>query len=96
MDAQLEDLAERVAAGLVKHEFAARTITVKARYPDFITPSRSRTFEHPVTSARQIGGVAKELLRQTEAGDRPVRLLGVTASNLSKGDPEQLRLFEEA
>lgn len=94
MDAQLEDLAERVAAGLLKREFAARTITVKARYPDFTTPSRSRTFEHPVTSARQIAGVAKELLRQTEAGEKPVRLLGVTASNLSKGEPEQLQLFE--
>lgn len=95
MDAQLEDLAGRVAAGLVKREFAARTISVKVRYPDFVTPSRSRTFEHPVSSTRQIASVAKELLRQTEAGERSVRLLGVTASNLSKGEPEQLQLFDE-
>ncbi len=96
MDAQLEDLAERVAAGLSKRDIAARTITVKVRYADFTTLSRGRTLEHSTTSARHIGSVAKELLRQTEAGrGQTVRLLGITGSGLTQGEPEQLWLFEE-
>ena len=95
MDEQIEDLAQRVAKGLEKRELSARTITLKTRYPDFTTPTRSRTLEHPIRVARQIADVAKELLRQTEATERSVRLLGVTASSLSSGEPEQLSLFED-
>ena len=92
MDAQLEDLAARVAAGLERRELGARTVTVKVRYPDFTTLTRARTLPHPTASARRIARVARELLRQTEAATRRVRLLGVTGSGLSQGEPEQLRL----
>jgi DNA polymerase-4 len=95
MDAQLIDLAKKVSEGLRQRELMARTITVKARYPDFTTPTRSRTFDHPVVSAREIAAIARDLLRQTEAAQKTVRLLGVTASNLTRGEPEQLLLFEE-
>ena len=95
MDAQLVDLAGKVSAGLRKRELMARTITVKARYPDFTTPTRSRTFEHPIVSAREIATIAHDLLRQTEAAQQTVRLLGVTASSLTRGEPEQLLLFED-
>jgi DNA polymerase-4 len=95
MDAQLVDLAEKVSAGLRKREIMARTITLKARYPDFTTPTRSRTFDHPVVSAREIAVIARDLLRQTEAAEKTVRLLGVTASSLTWGEPEQLLLFED-
>ena len=94
MDAQLDDLSERVAAGLERREIGARTVTVKVRYGDFTTLTRARTLEAPTTSASRIARVAKELLRQTEAGKISVRLLGVTGSGLSQGEPEQLRLFD--
>lgn len=94
MDAQLEDLSGRVAEGLTKRELAARTITVKVRYPDFTTLTRSRTLDQATASAALIARVARELLRQTDAGKASVRLLGVTGSGLSQGEPEQLLLFE--
>ena len=99
MDAHLEGLAERVAKGLEKREIGARTITVKVRYPDFTTLTRSRSLEHPTADTEQIATLAKELLRLTDASTRHVRLLGVTGSGLSSGEeenaegPEQLDLF---
>ena len=96
MDRELEELAERVAHGLRKREIAARTITVKARYPDFTTKTRARTLLQPTTAPGRIAAIARELLRQTEAARRGVRLLGVTASGLvEEGEPMQLELFAE-
>ena len=96
MDAQLVDLSERVAAGLERREISARTITVKVRYPDFTTLTRSRSLERPTASAELIAAITRELLRSTDAEIRNVRLLGVTGSALSTGDtgPRQLGLFE--
>lgn len=95
MDAHLEGLAERVAQGLTQREIAARTITVKVRYPDFTTLTRSRSLDRPTADAAEIATLAKELLRATDAATRKVRLLGVTGSGLSGGEdgPEQLDLF---
>lgn len=95
MDAQIEDLSERVAKGLERREISGRTITVKVRYPDFTTLTRSRSLLQPTASARAIEDIAKDLLRQTAADRRGVRLLGVTASGLHQGGPLQLQLFAD-
>lgn len=95
MDAQIEDLSQRVVDGLQSRELRARTVTVKVRYSDFTTLTRSRTFSAPVDSLSAIGPAAHQLLRQTEAGQgRNVRLLGVTASGFEKDGPTQMWLFE--
>lgn len=95
MDAQLEHLASKVADGLARRELPARTLTVKVRYDDFTTLTRSTTVDAPqIFSAEAITTAARALLRQTEAGRRRVRLLGVTASGFDRG-PRQLRLFGE-
>ncbi len=97
MDAQLENLAQRVAAGLQRREITARTITVKVRYPDFTTLTRSRSLDRPTASAELMATLATDLLRSTDAENRGVRLLGVTGSGLSTGHvgPEQLDLFDD-
>ena len=94
MDEQLEAMAEEVADGLVRRELAACTVTLKARYPDFTTVTRSRTFRIPTADARRIAATARALLRHTEAARRRVRLLGVSASTLVPGNIRQLELFE--
>ena len=75
-------------------KIGARTVTVKVRYGDFTTLTRGRTLDAPTASPGLIARVAKGLLRQTDAGKLSVRLLGVTGSGLSQGEPEQLRLFD--
>jgi DNA polymerase-4 len=93
MDAEVERMAEEVADALDRRGFAACTLTVKVRYADFTTVTRSRTLDLPAHEAGDIALCARDLLRRTEAPRRPVRLLGVTASNLVQGRMVQLLLF---
>lgn len=98
MDDQIDRLAGMVGEGLRERGLLARTVTVKVRYPDFETPTRSRTLPEGTDSAGWIAEVGRDLLRQTDAGRQPVRLLGVTASGFegsADGLPRQLRLFAD-
>jgi DNA polymerase-4 len=95
IDHVLGTMATEVAAGLAKRRMAASTITVKARYPDFTTPTRSHTLPIPTADATTIAATARELVRRTDAAKRSVRLLGVGASNLVPGELGQMALFEE-
>lgn len=92
MDAEMERFAEEVARGLEKRGFLASTFTAKVRFGDFTTVTRSKTLPSPTADAVVIGRVARELLRRTQAPQRPVRLLGVTASGLI-GDEEERQLW---
>ena len=89
----LDGMSDEVSRGLHKREISACTITLKARYPDFTTVTRSHTLPVPTADADTIAACARELVRATEASSRSVRLLGVGASNLVTGGIEQLALF---
>jgi DNA polymerase-4 len=93
MEEEVCRMAAEVADSLSRRGFAASTVTVKVRYADFTTVTRSRSFTLPVHQAADIAASARDLLRRTEAPNRPVRLLGVTASNLVQGRMVQLLLF---
>jgi DNA polymerase-4 len=69
-------------------------VTLKLRYADFKTITRSRTFPHPTDDPRWIESAASKLLLEgTEAGANPVRLIGVSASGLvDQFEPMQLWL----
>ena len=95
MDNILESMADEVARGLEKRSLAACTVTIKVRYPDFTTLTRSHTLPVPTSGAATIATIAHELLRRTDAARRSVRLLGVGASNLVPGNLGQRALFEE-
>ncbi len=78
-----------------------RTVTLKVTYSDFEKITRSHTPKEIPQSAEDIKNIALELLEQTEAADRPIRLLGVSVSNFNtqKKDilPMQLEFrFEDA
>jgi DNA polymerase-4 len=93
MEEEVGRMSDELATSLSRRDFAACTITLKVRYEDFTTVTRSRTFPVPVLDRDVIADCAKDLLRRTEAPSRPVRLLGVTASNLVRERIEQLYLF---
>ena len=96
MEAEVGRCAAEVAEGLTRRGLTAFTVTLKVRYSDFTTVTRSRTLPAPTADAGAITRVAVELLdTKTEAERRPVRLLGVTASNLvGEEDVVQLWLFD--
>ncbi len=82
----LDSMARENAEWLRKRGLLARTVTVKVRYSDFSTVTRSHTGEAPTNEAADISRRALELADRTEAGRQPVRLLGVSVHNLV--DPE--------
>jgi DNA polymerase-4 len=96
IDEVLDSMASEVARGLGKRRLAASTITVKVRYPDFQTPTRSHTLPVPTADAATIATLARELVRRTDAVHRSVRLLGIGASNLVPGELAQLTLFDDS
>jgi len=80
--AELERMGRENADWLQRHKLAARTVTIKVRYSDFKTVTRSHTLSMPTDDADVIASWALELLARTEAGARPVRLLGVRVTGL--------------
>ncbi len=97
--------AERIEASLTRHDIWARTVTLKVRYPDFRTITRSHTPGSPVRDREQILEIAHTLARRVElrASER-LRLIGLGVSNLGRRadlveemDPQrpQLDLFAD-
>ncbi|MGD9951876.1 MAG: DNA polymerase IV [Burkholderiales bacterium] len=93
MRAEIERLAKRTAASLQKKALVAKTVTVKVRYADFTTVTRSHTEAPPTRDAARIAERARLLLERTDAGARAVRLLGVGVHGLESapdGTPRDL------
>ena len=81
-----DGLADKVARRLRADDLRARTIVLKARYPDFTTVTRSLTLAEATAGGVELREAARELLeRRLGRGRRPLRLLGVTAANLEHG-----------
>ncbi|OLN29371.1 DNA polymerase IV [Desulfosporosinus metallidurans] len=83
-----------VGRSLRKEGFKGKTITLKVRYDDFRTVSRSRTLPRPTDLDNVIYQEACTLLREVSL-KQPLRLIGVTLHNLTDQIEGQLSLFEE-
>ena len=92
IDSVLCGLCERVCWRARKRGIKARTVTLKLRYADFHTLTRSRTLS-PTSSELELYPVVKEMLGQARTRSLPVRLLGLQLSNL--GVFQQLSLFDD-
>jgi DNA polymerase-4 len=80
---EISEMAGHAAHWLARRELFARTVTIKVRYHDFTTITRSQS-EAPTRDEENIRRRAVALLDKTEAGRRPIRLLGVSVHNLSE------------
>lgn len=79
---EIETMARELGEWLAGRDLAARTVTIKVRYGDFTTITRSHTAGLAAQSGEQFAERAAALLARTDAGRRPVRLLGVSVHNL--------------
>jgi DNA polymerase-4 len=86
---EVDEMARDGAGWLERRGLTCRTVTIKVRYSDFTTITRSHSRTPPTRDADDIAARAIGLLDRTEAGRRPVRLLGVSVHNLV--DPEEPR-----
>ncbi len=77
----LEDIAAKLENSLIKKDAKGRTITLKMKYFDFQSITRSITIDEPADSASVIMKYVRPLLSKTEAGEKKVRLLGISISN---------------
>jgi DNA polymerase-4 len=91
---ELLRLSDAVASRLRRHNFQARTITLKLRYQDFTTLTRQATLREPTDAGPTIYAQALALFEAAWDRRLPVRLLGVSAAGLSQ-PARQLRLFEQ-
>jgi len=91
---ELLALAGRVARRLRREGVEGRTVTLKVKYADFVLNTRSETLARGTSDGGTLYRTACRLLQKTEAGNRPVRLLGISVSQLGAGGAAQLDLFE--
>jgi DNA polymerase-4 len=85
-------LADQVASLLEERKTSGLTLTLKVKFADFKIVTRSISREQPFVNAADILLEAEELLKKTEAGERAVRLLGVTVSHLTEDSPAKKSL----
>ncbi len=81
--------ADAVANRMRKSGMAGRTVTLKVRFHDFRTITRSRTSPGPMESGLELARMASALLDAVDCSEG-VRLLGVSVSNLVERHAEQL------
>jgi DNA polymerase-4 len=82
-------MADSVATMLRGASTACRTVTVKVKFKDLSLISRSHTLSRPISTGGAIGQVASALLAGVDPGEG-IRLLGVSASGLTKAGADQL------
>jgi DNA polymerase-4 len=79
---EIASMARDNALWLGRKGIVARTVTIKVRYSDFTTITRSHS-DRPTDDPDELARRAIALLDKTEAGRRPVRLLGAGVHNLA-------------
>jgi DNA polymerase-4 len=82
MRAAIDGMARDAAAWLERRALLCRTVTIKVRYSDFTTVTRSHSTARPTRDGDDIARRAVALLDRTDARVRPVRLLGASVHNL--------------
>lgn len=89
---ELVDIAADLEQRIQKAENPGRTLTLKLRYADFKIVTRSRSLDREISLAADMMSLVPELLADTEALSKKVRLLGLGISNLRR-EEEQQRLI---
>lgn len=85
-------LTEKAAARLRDRELFTKTISIKVRFADFTTISRSKTLPQPIDSTQEIYEVVRALYQALRIERARLRLVAVSLENLQDGAHEQLLL----
>ncbi|KAB1656886.1 DNA polymerase IV [Pseudoclavibacter chungangensis] len=97
LEREIRAQADAVGARLRRAGLTARTVSIKLRWADFTTITRSKTLPEPTDLGRVLFRAAKELFDAAHDEGRPVRLIGVRAGELAEpGGSAALDLWGEA
>jgi Nucleotidyltransferase/DNA polymerase involved in DNA repair len=94
LEATLRDLSDQVASRLRRHGLTGKVAFIKLRYHDFSLVTRRKTLPAATALSEVLFKEGRELLRsRTEAGRRPVRLIGIGMAGLGEAGGQQGNLF---
>jgi DNA polymerase-4 len=98
LEETLQRLAQELEAELTLQALGAGRITLKLRYADQGTTTRSQTLATPIGAAAEIQGVSARLLSRVQTGSRPVRGVGIQLGRLTPAveRDRQLELFRSS
>lgn len=85
----LDALSEEVCKGALNQRLFFKTVTVKVRYENFETHTRSKTLPFMTNRVQDLKKTAKELLQAYLRHGRKVRLIGVRVSSFVKGEKQR-------
>jgi DNA polymerase IV len=91
----LHHLADRIGARLRAKSLAGRTITVRVRFADLRSVTRSITLPGPISATRALAEIAEDLVRGVLADhreERTISLLAISVSHLEAHAIVQLEL----
>ena len=96
---QLEIISADLETRLGKKEIKGKTLTLKIKYKDFTVFTRSNTQENYIDQAEDFQKISRKLW-ELRPFDKPVRLLGLSLSNLNTSEKKQISVqlkipFEE-
>lgn len=91
---QILDLSNKVARRLRDSELTAKTISIKIKFADFSTITRSKTLVSATDLSTEIYSAAKYLFEKLKLDRAKVRLVGVRATGLAHDAPIQLELAQ--
>ncbi len=90
---ELLRLAERTAARLRLSDQVGRTVSIKVRFADFTTITRSRTLDVPTDVGREIYGTARSLFDALGLQRARLRLVGVRVEGILPGSTTAQQLL---
>jgi len=94
LESTLSYLTEKTTAQLRSNGLFARTVTLKLRYSDFKTVTRSQTFDWPTAADHTLLKTATKLFRKLFNRRVQVRLIGISLSSLTAHPYRQEDLFD--
>ncbi|MDA3808929.1 MAG: DNA polymerase IV [Spirochaetaceae bacterium] len=97
----LQEIAEDIEKTMERYKALASTVTLKVKFHDFQSVTRSFTSDSPLNKSEEMMNHIWNLISKTEAGSKPLRLLGISLSGLSGNgfaeyDPQLKLPFEES
>jgi len=91
---ELYHLEKRVFAEMQELDQTAKTVTLKIRFNDFQTLTRSRTVGKPIDAYNVLQQVSRSLINEAPIEGKGIRLLGVGVSNLHDNNPDEPQQLE--
>ncbi|MBD59232.1 MAG: DNA polymerase IV [Citromicrobium sp.] len=84
----LAEIVEIVWERIERAQARGRTVTLKLKYNDFRIVTRARSLPRNIADKTEFASVAREILEDMLPLPRPIRLMGLTLSNLDRGDAQ--------